>query len=120
MDRQFDAVSIVWAVYGRSDAHPTVNWVTGDGLDCINPASGAPGFVARTVSGRECLNGITFTGGAVYVAWSDGITYSSSALAHELKHADQLRRGINDPFHLEAGAWEQVDQANTVLFENGL
>ena len=120
MEHQGEALAIVWGTaFGQTDAPPTVNWVMGDHLDCTEP-NGNRGFMALTVEGRKCKGGITFTGAEVFIAWPDGSNYSNTAFAHELAHAEQLRRNVSDPWHLEPGTWELVDAANELLINNGL
>ncbi len=94
--RAAEAVAFVWHAYGRTDAPPRVLWVEGGDLNCTDSVSGDPGFVTPL----GCRGGYTLTPLEVSVAWlGPDRPYSTLALAHELLHAAQGRRGIADPAH---------------------
>jgi hypothetical protein len=108
------ATGYVWHdLYGRTDRAPEVRLVTGSDLVCKQD-NGDPGF--RTAIG--CRGGFALKPGVVSIVYVEGWRASETALAHELKHEDQLRHGIIDPFHALA-EWHEVDAANGKLRERG-
>jgi hypothetical protein len=114
--RQMEAVRLVWeSTYGRTDEPPTVLWVEGAELTCTDPNSGLPGF--KTSVG--CREGYTATPDRVSVAWREGDRFSTTTLAHELRHAADALEGIIDPSHV-GPQWRAVDAANAMLDAVGL
>lgn len=119
------AVHVVWVeVYGRADRPPVVHWVQGKDLSCTDPNSNLPGFPVPLMEHGEptveCRNGLTLTPGACYVAWAGVTSFSETALAHELLHVLQLRKGIIDPNH-DRPEWSTlVPAANEALVKAGL
>jgi hypothetical protein len=114
--RQDEAVQLVWVyAYGRVDQPPEVLWVEGGELTCTDPNSDRPGF--RTSAG--CREGYTLSPYRVSVAWREGDRFSSTTLAHELRHAADARAGIIDPSHV-GPQWRAVDAANAMLEAAGL
>lgn len=100
------AVAIVWGeVYGRVDPPPALRWVTGADLSC----DGGRGFVAYGRDGKDCVSGYTLSPFAVSIALLEGQPLSESSLAHELRHAADLRDGILDDGH-EGAAWRPLSQ----------
>ena len=107
---QGQAEWIVWHVYNRTDTPPLVRWMSGDQLTCVDPASNKPGFVILdpsiddpTSSGpalTACREGMTWSPTEVFVAWHGELSFSETALAHEMRHAAMLRDGILDPAHV--------------------
>lgn len=114
-----DAVSIVWAAYGRTDRPPSIRVVEGEGLTCMDPESNTPGFPVLLTTGWACKNGYTITPWVCSVSWS-GWPWSQTALAHELFHAAQARHGIVDPQHKRPEWLDAVPAANDLLRARGL
>jgi hypothetical protein len=113
------AVQMIWeGVLGRGDAAPEVRWVEAGEQNGTDPHSGRAGF--ETFVG--CVEGLTLSGDAVSVSWSEGDTFSVTVLAHELVHAAQARRFVFDPKHHTAAfrPGGAVDQANAALSDVGL
>lgn len=111
------AAQIIWHdAYGREDAPPTIHWVEGTALNCtVNDKAGF-----QTPVG--CREGWTMTPVTVSVAWRPDDFFSTTALAHEMQHAKQARRGILDPDHTRP-EWQQggeVEQANVRLQAQGM
>lgn len=113
------AVPIVWASYGRTDKPPAITVIEGKDLSCVDPNSGTPGFPVLLPSGWDCRNGYTVSPWACSVSWT-GWPWSQTALAHELLHAAQARRGIVDPYHREPEWQTLVPAANDLLRAQGL
>lgn len=108
------AAWVVWRSYGREDAPPTVRWVEGVQLTCAD----GRGFA----SPKGCVGGFTWTPFNVSVAWRPDDFFSTTSLAHEFKHAEQLRRGVVDTEHALPD-WQPggaVEQANGALRAQGL
>lgn len=111
----------VWSIwhdsYRREDKPPLVRWVLPERQTCA--INGKGGF--KTPLGA-CREGLTLSPLEVSVAWHGEESFSWTALAHELCHADQARQGVIDPLHLTAafGAGGAVEQANAHLVEQGL
>lgn len=127
------ATGIVWHdVYRRTDRVPIVQIVQGDALDCIDPNSKTPGFRVLLHKGFDCRNGYTASDDKISIAWT-GQPWSETTLAHELRHAAQLRDWIIDPTH-QRDDWQRdlslcpsvsltcgiVERANLILREKGL
>jgi len=90
-----EAAAFVWKFYGAPGPVPKVRWLA---PDCTKP-SGKPGV--RDPFGR-CKGGWTITDGIVTSIWIEGGTFSGdTALAHELRHAAQLRWNTPIPHHVE-------------------
>ena len=86
---------------------PPVEWREDE---CGGPANG--------VRYRDrCYAGLYLPGDRALVAWRG--SYRDSAYAHELMHALQWFRGIEDPDHLR-DEWKLVGQANESLAADGL
>ena len=100
-----DAVWIVWHdVYGRRDQPPKVRWVTGAELTCAQ-ANGITGFPTP----MGCRGGWTLSPLSVSVSLHDAEPLSDTPLAHELRHAADLRDGIGDPDHRGA-QWRPLEE----------
>ena len=103
--RAAEAIAVVWAAYGRTDAPPPVTWLdpvldVGEKYRCTT-AGGRPGFM--TMYGK-CVSGLTTPDVQVLVIVpADGLP-STSALAHELGHVAKLRARRPLPHHTE-GPW---------------
>lgn len=123
-----DAQGIVWKAYGRTDTPPVAFLVEGADLVCSDPMSDLPGFNCPTVGCRE---GCTSEPFAVSVAYR-GQPWSNSSLAHEDRHAFNIRRALELLRYTPTAAvmleladhdhkgpeWEpggEVDQANALL-----
>lgn len=102
------ARGIVWdAVYAAPEAPPTVEWREDD-------CGGADPGVRY---GARCYAGLYLRDDRALVAFRGPI--HRSAYAHELMHALQWFRGIEDPDHLRP-EWTLVDRANVALASDGL
>lgn len=113
---QAEAVDLVWTAYGGSGAPPTVLWV--DRLDCDLGYAGRRGFVVL----GHCADGITILPSHISCAWNPGDDLAHTALAHEMFHAAQMRRGVLDPGH-SGPEWKAggiVPRTERALREAGL
>jgi hypothetical protein len=100
---QAEVEDLVWnQIYRETHKVPTVYWVEGEDLTCINPVSGRPGFI---ISSGQCRDGNTVVPNFVQVGWRTDDRYSTTTLSHEFRHAALLYRGIfkGDPFHSGEG-----------------
>jgi hypothetical protein len=127
-DGQEQAVWIIWHdVYGRNDMPPLVRWRQGDQLTCDDPQSGKRGFPiveydpADPVSApaAKCREGLTWGPLEVLVAWHGEISFGETALAHELEHAELLRRGIFLGHHERPDFFSRIDAANAAVVAAG-
>lgn len=114
-----EATAIAWTAYGRTDAPPRVRIVQGAELTCTDPASGKPGFPVLLTTGPGCREGFTISPLETSVSWH-GEAWHLTALAHELQHVAQGRRGIVDPGHLRIEWSTDVPAANALLEARGL
>lgn len=114
-----EAVALVWQEYDRCDERPRVRIVQGDDLTCVDPVSKNRGFEVLLTTGRGCREGFTISPLETSVAWT-GQAWHQTALAHELMHIAQGRRGIIDPGHLRIEWSTEVPAANALLFARGL
>ena len=89
----------------RDEAPPPVEWRRDD---C--------GKLPGVREGGVCYAGLYLRGDRALVAWRD--SYHASAFAHELLHALQWQRGIDDPEH-RRDEWKLVNQANAALVVAG-
>lgn len=129
MTGEEQAVYIVWhEVYGRNDRPPIVRWKVGKELDCTDPKSGKPGFhfvdldpsVIEVEGPVVCREGDTWSPLEILVAWHGELSFSETALAHELEHAELLRRGIILGHHDRPDFFTRIDSANAALIKAGL
>lgn len=112
---QDEASRAAWEIYGHDegDDPPDILWVEGSDLDCVQPSCGLPGFTWR----GECLGGLTEVPWVISVALAPDQPLASTALAHELEHADQAQRWVFDPRH-HRREWAPggiVDQAREAM-----
>jgi hypothetical protein len=114
-----EATALVWQAYGRTDPPPRVRIVQGADLTCTDPVSHNPGFPVLLTSGMGCREGFTISPLEASVAWT-GQPWHETALAHELQHVAQGRRGIVDPGHLRIEWSTDVPAANGLLLARGL
>jgi hypothetical protein len=127
-DGQEQAVWIVWhEVYGRSDRPPIVRWKQGTDLVCTDRDSGKAGFwivdydpgspdnAIRTV----CREGWTWSPLDLTAAWHGELSFAQTVLAHELEHAELLRRGIFHGHHDRPDFFTRIDAANAALVQAG-
>lgn len=114
---QEQAVYIIWVeAYGRTDRPPLVRWIEGSALDCTDPQSGKAGFPQFTEQGEAtCREGLTMSPLEVMVAWHGELSFSETALAHELLHAALIRRGIFLDHHQRPDFFPAVDAANELV-----
>jgi hypothetical protein len=123
-DGEAKAVTIVWRVYGRTDVPPVVRWKQGAALDCTDPNSGRPGFPVWLVEDGEprpgCREGFTMSFLECSVAWHEGDSFSSTAMAHELLHVAQARVGVLDSNHRRPEWQTLLPRALEALQEAGL
>ncbi len=113
-----EATALVWTAYGRTDKPPRVRIVMADELTCTDPVSGQPGFPVLLTTGPGCREGFTISPLETSVAYRQ--PWSDSALAHELEHVAQGRRGIVDPGHLRIEWSTDVPAARGLLQARGL
>ena len=102
------ALAIVWdTVYAAPESPPIVEWREDDcgGVD--------PGVRY----GSRCYAGLYLRNDRALVAFRGPI--HQSAYAHELMHALQWYRGIEDPDHVRA-EWSLVARANEALASDGM
>lgn len=132
-DGQVEAVWIIWHhTYGREDGPPNIRWKQGAELDCTDPNSGKPGFsIPDPDEGTVCREGLTMSFREVIMSWHGELSFSETALAHELLHVVMARELVFDPFHkreewkpLEECAPDRprcgiVDRANLAVREAG-
>jgi hypothetical protein len=114
-----EATALIWTSYERMDAPPRVRIVQGDELTCIDPVSHNQGFEVLLTTGNGCREGFTISPWETSVAWT-GQAWHQTALAHELQHVAQGRRGIVDPGHLRIEWSTDVPAANALLLARGL
>lgn len=114
-----EATALVWTAYGRTDPPPRVRIMEGDDLTCADPISGKRGFPVLLTSGMGCREGYTISPFESSVSWH-GEPWHETALAHELEHVAQGRRGIVDPGHLRIEWSTDVPAANGLLLARGL
>jgi hypothetical protein len=124
-DGEAQAVAIAWRMYGRTDLPPLVRWKQGEALSCTDPNSGARGFPVFLLEDGEakpgCREGYTMSPYSCDVAWHGELSFSETALAHELLHVAHLRQGIFDGDH-KRPEWQPgglLDQANAAIREAG-
>lgn len=99
---------MVWsALYAANGSPPPVEWREDD---CGEPRKGAR-------YAGVCYAGLYLRDDHALVAWRGSIHESS--YAHELMHAFQWQRGIEDPDHLRP-EWTLVNTANEQLAASGL
>ncbi len=100
------AVNSVWSEsYRRSDRPPAVRIVEGADLNCT-----AEGGIIGFETPIGCRNGYTASPFEVSVGYDNGVRdfgWDHSMLAHELRHAVHLRRGILDGEH-KSPDWRPV------------
>jgi len=113
-----EATALVWTAYGRTDKPPRVRIVQADELTCTDPVSGMPGFPVLLTTGPGCREGFTISPLETSVAYRQ--PWSDSALAHELMHVAQGRRGIVDPGHLRIEWSTDVPAVRGLLQARGL
>jgi hypothetical protein len=135
-DGQEQAVFIAWQSYGRSDMPPLVRWKSGKQLTCDDTKSGKRGFYIPKTSADlpqnqsklpwpipdfeiECKEGFTWSPLEILVAWHGEISFSETALAHELLHAALLRKGIWLNHHDLPYFNSMVDNANELIIKAG-
>lgn len=116
VDEALAMESVWYGTYGRTDPPPTIQWVTGTGLNCHN------GTGWKNVVG-DCVAGETwFELKMSKVAWVPGEPIHETGFAHELGHHVVDRDGHPDPDHtgpmFALGGLK--DQANTRLESLGL
>lgn len=125
---QEQAVDIVWhEVYGRTDRPPLIRWKEGGELSCTDSQSGKPGFPVLDIDPGNpdgevvghCREGFTWSPLEVLVAWHGELSFSETALAHELLHVALLRRGIFLGHHRRPDFQPAIDRANAALIEAG-
>jgi len=105
---QSRAEEVVWrGTFAAPDAPPPIEWRQDE---CGGPLAGA------RYEG-QCYAGLYLRGDRALVAWRG--SFHQSAYAHELMHALQWSRGIEDPQHLRP-EWTLVDAANRALDGDGL
>lgn len=126
---QEQAVWVVWRFYERYDIPPTIRWREGAQLTCEDPQSHKRGFVIATLEDPgfgadggvlQCREGLTWSPLEVLVAWHGELSFSETALAHELLHAVLLRQGIWTSHHERPDFFSRVEAANNLLKERGL
>lgn len=104
---QDEATRLVWFdSYGERSAPPIVYWSE-------ETCPGTDGSKTAVVAYGKCYSGLTFDAWNVAVAWRG--SFWQSAFAHELMHASQLRRGIQDPNHERKEDWLLEVSANNRL-----
>jgi hypothetical protein len=113
-----EATALVWTAYGRTDKPPRVRIAQGDDLTCTDPISGKAGFPVLLTSGPGCREGFTISPLETSVSWH-GEPWHETALAHELMHVAQGRRGIVDPGHLRIEWSTDVPAAAGLLLARG-
>lgn len=107
--RQAEAVALVWGVYPMVQASPPpIEWREDRCGDKTKAGVRYRG---------ECYSGLYFPGGRAMIAWRG--SYTVSAFAHELLHANQWGRGWEDPNHLST-EWGLVQEANELLVMMGI
>lgn len=107
---QPEATALVWQqVFGATLAPPPVEWRE-------DTCPGREQGPAAVVYGGACYAGLYLPDGTALVAWRG--TFSASAFAHELMHAWQYVRGIEDADH-DREEWELVKEANGLLADAG-
>jgi len=122
---QEQAVWIIWTSYGRTDTPPLVRWVEGAALSCTDPDSGKPGFPQVEPGGLDqplkqvCHEGQTWSPLEVLVSWHGELSFSETALAHEMAHADLLRRGVWEGHHDRPDFYTRIEAANKLVREAG-
>ena len=98
---------IVWeAVYGAASAPPPIEWREDD---CGGPLAGA------RYEGR-CYAGLYLRNDRALVAWRG--SFHASSYAHELLHAYQWSRRVEDWDH-QRPEWSLVEDANAKLAAAG-
>ena len=102
------ALEIVWTqAFAATETPPIVEWREDD----------CGGDVAGVRYQARCYSGLYLRDDRALVAWRE--SFFSSAYAHELMHALQWYRGVEDPEH-ERPEWQAVDAANATLAARGL
>jgi hypothetical protein len=108
--RQTEATAIVWAGrFGGVGQAPPIEWrpdECGDGK--------RRGF---TWEGK-CYVGLYLRDDRILLGWEG--SFADSAFAHEMMHALQWQRGVEDPSHARAGDWALVAAADQALRDAGL
>jgi hypothetical protein len=121
------AAGIVWQSYGMPDKAPSIDVVQGARLDCVDPFSNKMGFHVLLTSDSDgtlhvtsgCREGYTVVPWESSVSWH-GEPWSETALAHELMHQAQFRRGIIDSDHRRPEWTTDVPKANALLKSQGM
>jgi hypothetical protein len=102
------AINLVWKHYTVEDPKPSeppaVSWIMTDAGWWID------------LWGRK-VAGSARSGYHALVAWHNGVTFSRTALAHELWHCYLIRRGGDTPDHIDPGFGPggRVQTANEML-----
>ncbi len=108
---QDTAVSLVWdETLGAQTPPPPIEW-----HEDTCPTSKSKD--AAVVVDGKCYAGLFLRDDKALIAWRG--SYSSSAFAHELVHAWQWSRGIDDPDHELKADWKLADEANKKLRKQG-
>lgn len=110
---EIESVTLVWDCYGQTSPPPEIAPLAPDchGTDLY----GAP-YSGLNQDGA-CLAGWYSTQDVVYLAWTG--SWGASALAHELMHAAQARRGVSDPDHKISEDWQRSLKASELLWKTG-
>jgi len=124
---QEQAVWLIWSSYGRTDTPPLVRWVEGKALSCTDPDSNKRGFPQPAYGGHldepvvmVCHEGFTWSPLEVVVSWHGEDSFADTALAHEMEHAELLRRGfILEIHHDRPDFFSRIDAANEAVRKAG-
>jgi len=111
-DGQSLALSLVWTDTLHADfPPPLVEW-----RQDLCPGSAAD--KSAVVYQGTCYSGLYLRDDRALIAWRG--RFSSSAFAHELVHAWQWSRGIDDPLHERTPDWTLATTAEASLADAGL
>jgi hypothetical protein len=105
------ALQLVWDhTLGATDAPPQIEWRE----DVCTKSTKKD---AAVVHDGECYAGLFLRGDRALIAWRG--SYTKSAFAHELIHAWQWSKGVDDPKHKVKKDWELETAANEALEGEG-
>ena len=108
---QAEATQLVWSTFGASGQPPPVEWHQ---EQC---PSRPDDLRTAVVHQGACYSGLYLRDDRAMVAWRGSL--HASAFAHELMHAWQWARNIDDPDHLRSDEWELVARAERALAGGG-